>query len=197
MQQNHCDAACWSWGVSSVPVCRRVVHTRKISSPKLDSQFLQRVLPLIWNGLSPLQNISEFLQALQRVSQLPPHHLELVLQHLDPLDGEELVSLGTVERLFQVYRWDEEKKKLRDEESNSLEFLIIRAGGRIKHKLHHPPRLVLLSSSVFIRCRFSSMRLIWEVLLLMSLLRRCSSSSLLSSSPWHFAMSEATWLHST
>lgn len=28
-------------GVSSVPVCRRVVHTRKISSPKLDSQFLQ------------------------------------------------------------------------------------------------------------------------------------------------------------
>lgn len=27
-------------GVSSVPVCRRVVHTRKISSPKLDSQFL-------------------------------------------------------------------------------------------------------------------------------------------------------------
>lgn len=111
---NHCDAASWSWAVSSVPVCRRVVHTRKISSPKLDSQFLQRVLSLIWNGLSPLQKISEFLQALQRVSQLPPHHLELVLQHLDPLDGEELVSLGTVERLFQVYRWDEEKKKLRD-----------------------------------------------------------------------------------
>lgn len=61
--------------VSSVPVCRRVVGTRKISSPKLDSQFLQWGLPLICDGLSPLQNISEFLQLLQSVGQLPPHHL--------------------------------------------------------------------------------------------------------------------------
>lgn len=27
-------------GVTSVPVCRRAVHRRKISSPKLDRQFL-------------------------------------------------------------------------------------------------------------------------------------------------------------
>lgn len=63
--------------VFSVPVCRRaaIVGPRTISSPKLDSQFLQGGLPLICNGLSPLQNISEFLQFHQSVGQLPPHQL--------------------------------------------------------------------------------------------------------------------------
>lgn len=41
---------------------------------------------------------------LQGVGQLPPHHLELFLQQLYPLDRQELIGLRTVERLFQVYR---------------------------------------------------------------------------------------------
>lgn len=140
--------------MSSVPVCRRAVGTRKTTSPKLDSQLPQRGLPLICDGLSPLQNISELLQLLHSVGQLPLHHHQLFLQHLDPLRRQELVGLRAVERLFQVDRWDQEEIKFRGLKRTTVNFQIVPAGGKKTHKQRKrrdPPRLLLLSSSVLMR----------------------------------------------
>lgn len=56
------------------------------------------------------------------------------------------------------------------------------------------PSSVLLSSSSFMQWKLSSMRLIWDALMLTSLLRRFSSNSLVTSSPRHFVISVARWL---
>lgn len=56
------------------------------------------------------------------------------------------------------------------------------------------PMSLLLLSWLAMCCRLSSMRLNWEILVLTSLLRRCSSESLDTSSPRHFVISDVRWL---
>lgn len=75
-----------------------------------------------------MQNFSEFLQLLHSVAKLPLHHPQLLLQRLDPLRRQELVGLRTVERLFQVYRWDQEEIKFRGLKEQLSTFQIIPAG---------------------------------------------------------------------
>lgn len=86
-------------------------HTGVEPSPKLHCQFIHRGLSVISDGLRSLENVAELLQLLQGVSQLPPHHLQLPLQHLDALDVVELVRLAAVERVLQIDRWDEQREK--------------------------------------------------------------------------------------
>lgn len=86
-----------------VPVSRRTVfHTGVVSSPKLNGQFVHRGLPVVRDGLSSLEKVSELLQLLQGVGQLPPHRLQLPFQHLDALHVVQLVRLAAVERILQV-----------------------------------------------------------------------------------------------
>lgn len=77
-----------------------------MSSPKLHSQFVHRRLSVVRDCLSSLEEVSELLQLLQGIGQLPPHRLQLPFQHLDALNVVQLVRLAAVERVLQIDRCD-------------------------------------------------------------------------------------------
>lgn len=187
-------------GMSPGPCLQKDISHEDTSSPKLDSQFFHWGLPLVRNGLGSLQNVSEFLQFFQCVSQLAAHCLKLSLQDLDLVDADELVSLTVMECLLQIHRWDRpggkhRKQKNVTEACRDYDVQTLPCKNKAKEQeLCNLPSSVLLSSSFFMEFRLSCMRLIWEVLVATSLLRRCSSNSLVNSSPRHFAISDATWL---
>lgn len=92
-----------------------------VSSPKLHGQFVHRGLSLVRDGLSSLEKVSELLQLLQGVGQLPPHGLQLPFQHLDALHVVHLVRLAAVERLLQIDRCGQRRAKVKAKLEGSMQ----------------------------------------------------------------------------
>lgn len=126
-----------------------------VSSPKLHSQFVHRGLSVVRDGLSSLENVSELLQLLQRVGQLPPHRLQLPFQHLDTLHVVQLVRLAAVERVLQIDRCGGQRPKEREKLGGTMQRQDFSPQNKKKqkktHKVCDAPSSVLLSSSSFMQ----------------------------------------------